>query len=104
MNDDLIAEIGIDERGSLYVVPERHDFPSIYRAAMEVDWDPARRRLFGPPPREWSYARWFAQILGAASDEYGAKLKLTPDTILSGVPAEIRAEIEAGEKGRNDGG
>lgn len=69
MQQDRIAEISVDREGRLCVRPESAQFPHIYREAMEVDWDPAARCLISPTPREWTYARWFQQILAAAGQQ-----------------------------------
>ncbi len=95
MPEDTIAEVGIDNVGRLYVRPSTISFDHIWRAAMEVNWDPSERRLFGSKPREWSYADWFGQMLAAAADEYGARLRLTSKTVWSNVPDPIRLEITA---------
>ena len=93
MREDTIAEVGIDGNGRLYVQPTSTSFDHIYRAAMEVGWDMSKRRLFSPKPREWTYLDWFKQIVAAATDEYGTRLRLTPDTVWSDVPPALRAEI-----------
>jgi hypothetical protein len=94
MAQENIAEVGIDEAGRLYVRPTSTSFDYIYRAAMEVNWDAATRRLFSPKPREWPYVDWFKQIMAAAADEYGTALRVTPHTGWTNVPADLRAEIE----------
>jgi len=66
MQREPIAEISIDQEGRLRVRPESTEFPFIYREAMEVTWDAASRSLCTPKPREWTYIRWFRQILDAA--------------------------------------
>lgn len=96
MTEETISEIGVDDDGRLFVRPSRSSFDHIHRAAMEVNWDPSKHRLFSPKPREWSHARWFAQILAAAADEYGVRLRLSADTEWTDVPDLARAEIEAG--------
>lgn len=95
MSEDTIAEVGIDDEGRLYVRPSAMSFEYIYRAAMEVNWDDAKRRLSSPKPREWSYVDWFKQIVSAALDEYGARLKLTAETVWSNVPAPLRDELQS---------
>ena len=95
MADDSIAEVGIDQTGSLYVRPSNLSFPYVYRAGMEVGWDAERGRLFSPKPREWSYLDWYRQILAAVAGEYGDHLMLSASTIWAGVPDALRAEIEA---------
>lgn len=94
MAQENIAEVGIDEVGRLYVRPTSTSFDYIYRAAMEVKWDAANRRLSSPKPREWTYLDWFKQIVAAAADEYGTALRVTPDTGWTDVPAELQDEIE----------
>lgn len=93
MTEDAISEVGISEEGGLYVRPSSATFEYIWRAAMEVHWDPHRRRLFGPTPREWTYVDWFKQIVAAAADEYGTQLRLTPETAWTNTPDAVRTEI-----------
>ncbi|HVZ53300.1 MAG TPA: hypothetical protein VG986_15145 [Pseudolabrys sp.] len=94
MSEDTIAEVGIDESGRLFLRPTSISFDFIYRAAMEVNWDGTKRRLFAPEPGEWDYIDWFKQIVAAAANEYGITLKITVETIWTNVPAPIKAEIE----------
>ena len=96
MTEDRIVSVEIDGDGKLCVTPATKDFALIYRAAMEVGWDPIRRCLISPQPREWSYSMWFRQILAAAADEYGVRLRLTPETIWTHIPDEVRLEMSAG--------
>lgn len=93
MKEEAVSEVGIDERGSLYLRPSNTSFEYIYRAGKEVHWDPERRLLHSPKPREWSYVRWFEQIIAAAVEEYGVRLMLTPSTVWSNVPTDLRAAI-----------
>jgi hypothetical protein len=89
-----ISEIGIDGDGRLYVVPHSHDFPFIYREAMEVQWAPEAKRLYAPVPREWSYARWFEQIINAASaQEY--TLAITMDTVWVNISDNLKVQMLA---------
>lgn len=70
-----IVEVAVDVNGRLSVcplLPPRVDFEHIYRAAMEVSWDPASKRLVTPPPREWGPADWFKQIVRAGDGDPGA--------------------------------
>jgi hypothetical protein len=95
MSDDTIAEVGIDEKGQLFVRPTSISFDFIYRAGTGVKWDGAKRQLFASKPRELNYVDWFKQILASAVNEYGTTLKLTTETIWTNVPAPIKKEIEA---------
>ena len=95
MTDDRIVEIGIRADGGLFVRPENSNFANIYRAGMEVSWDGENGRLFAPRPRDWTYARWFQQIVAAAAGEYHIALHLTETTTWTGVPDSIRDEINA---------
>jgi hypothetical protein len=92
MDKDSISEIRIDDQGRLCVAPESASFPYIYREAMEVQWDVGEGFLYSPLPREWSYARWFSQILEAARMQ-GVELSVTEHTKWHGLPAESRQEI-----------
>ena len=71
MKTDLIDEVGIDQKGRLYVRPRDCTFPFIYREGMEVNWDADNGHLYGPPPRTWDYIRWYRQIISAASRSGG---------------------------------
>lgn len=95
MTEDRIVSVEIDGEGRLCVTPQNEDFASIYRAAMEVGWDPVRRCLVSPVPREWTYPMWFRQILAAAADEYGVRLTLMPETIWRNVSTSERLEMSA---------
>lgn len=94
MRSDLIEAVGFTEAGGLYVKPSTAEFPFIYREAMEVGWDDAARRLYGPHPREWTFPMWFQQIRSAAREQ-GVDLRLSPHTRWPGVPDELRAKIAA---------
>ena len=94
-----IAEVGIDQGGKLYVRPSGHAFPYIYRAAMEVGWDPSRGVLFAPKPREWPYLDWFRQIVAAAASEYGVRLRIDATTVWTDIPDPLRTQIETGQAG-----
>src|ERR1700754_97381 len=98
MITDEIAEISIDGDGRLLVRPQVQTFPDVYRAGMEVGWDPRSGTLFSPTPRERSYPRWFQQILGAAAGEFGVSLIITSRTKWAKVSETLRAEIEAQQK------
>ena len=93
MDVDTIAEVGIDGDMRLFVRPATARFPYIYREAMEVHWDAARSRLHSPKPREWTYLRWFQQIVAAAAEQ-STDLRLAPSTAWTNVPEDLRAEIE----------
>jgi len=95
MREDRIVSVEIDGEGRLCVTPQNEDFASIYLAAMEVGWDPVRRCLVSPVPREWTYPMWFRQILAAAADEYGVRLTLMPETIWRNVSTSERLEMSA---------
>lgn len=94
MTKDQITDVEIDSEGRLRIRPLKEDLPHIWRAAMEVYWDPATRTLYSPKPREWTYVMWFQQLVDAAADEYGVYLALSANTRWSNVTAELRSEIE----------
>jgi hypothetical protein len=96
LETDAIAQVMMDAERRVLVRPAAGDFEQVYRAAMEVYWDRSSGRLSHPQtPRGWTPAQWFQQIVAAVADEYGVRLKVTNETVWVGVPAEVRAEIEA---------
>lgn len=92
MRSDTIARIEIDADGRLHVVPSTATFPYVWREAMEVNWDPERRSLYAPPPREWSRRRWFRHVLDAAHAQ-GVTLHLSEETEWVGVAADVKAAL-----------
>lgn len=95
MERDAISEIGIDDKGRLYVAPETKTFPYIYREAMEVHWNETRRYLFAPPPPRAQLAMpiwWFQRILAAAREQ-ACELYFSSETKWHNVPVELKDEI-----------
>lgn len=104
MRQDTIARIEIDPSGRLHVSPLAERFPYIYREAMEVHWDARQSSLYSPPPRKWSYTRWFRQIEAAARRQ-GCELRLVDGTEWKNVGEEVRSEFERltdGEEARDE--
>jgi hypothetical protein len=89
-----ISEVWIDDDGHLHVVPMTAAFPHIYREAMEVRWKPETRSLTSPVPGEWSYERWFQQIVGAAFEQ-GYQLFVTADTRWANIDPSQKAQMTA---------
>lgn len=48
-----------------------------------------------PRPGEWSYQKWFRQIVAAVASEYRIQLVLRPDTIWVNVGDGMRSEMTA---------
>ncbi len=94
MVTDQITDVEIDAEGRLRIRLAKQDLSQIWRAAAEIGWDPETRALYGPKPREWSYAKWFQHLVAAACDEYGVTLRLSPETRWLNVPLDIRNAIE----------
>ena len=92
MDRDRIAEVGIDRRGSLWVRPTTKHFPMVYREAMEVSWDSKEFRLITPSRPEWSYVRWFVQILAAAR-EGNIDLFIDEETRWQNIDPELRRSL-----------
>ena len=92
MDRDAIDVIEIDDAGQLHVVPTSRSFPFIYREAMEVQWDTSRSSLHSPAPRDWSYARWFQQILAAAREQ-DCELYPVANTRWVNVGPGVKAEL-----------
>lgn len=89
-----VAEVRVDERRRLCVMPSHGDYPDVRRAALEVRWDPAGRFFYSPAPRDWSYPRWFDQIATAVRREYGTRLTLTEHTRWVNVSETARRAME----------
>ena len=94
MKQDSIAEIGIDSTERLYVKPCNAAFPYISRESMEVHWDHERLLLHSPKPREWSYAKWFQQIVASAREQ-SCQLVMTQDTTWVNMLPSLRLAILA---------
>ena len=93
-----ISQVEIDGDGQLHVVPADRSFAYIYREGMEVQWDAARTSLHSPKPREWSYARWFKQILAAARAQ-DCQLELSSNTRWLNIDAGLKEQfIQAGNE------
>ena len=95
MERDAISEIGIDDKGRLYVAPETKTFPYIYREAMEIHWDATGRYLFAPPPPRAQLATpiwWFQRILAAAREQ-SCELRFSSETKWHNIPDELKDEI-----------
>jgi hypothetical protein len=92
---EMIDAVGIDDNGSLWVKPASSNFRFIYRTATEVHWDEGRRCLCTPKPRDWSYARWFSQIITAVREEYRTELRIAPTTAWLNVDSALQQEFLA---------
>ena len=92
MEHDEIIEIGIDSDGRLYLVPSSKEFPFIYREAKEVSWHPEQKRLYSPKPTEWSYARWYTQILNAVKEQF-CILSISKNVKWVSIPESLKLEI-----------
>lgn len=95
-----IEEIGLDDQGYLFVRPlaaTADEFAYIWRAAMGIRWNTRRRVLHGYEPARWVAIDLYRQIIAAVGGEYGVQLQVTPRTVWSGIPADMRKLIEAGD-------
>jgi hypothetical protein len=95
MKADDIALIEIDASGRLCVSPQSASYPFIYRAAMEIHWDPHSKFLYSPSPREWPYTRWLRRIREAVKGEYGVTLAITPQTQWRNIDEALILELTA---------
>ena len=91
---DEIREIRISASGGLIVTPQGAEFPYIYREAKGVKWDPEKRALVAPKPKEWRHEDWFRRIVAAAR-ERGTQLLISPSTQWANVTAELKAAAAA---------
>lgn len=95
MERDSISEIGIDDKGRLYVMPETKMFPYIYREAMEIHWDENGKYLFSPssPRAELESPIWWFQRILAAAREQACELSISPKTKWHNIPVELEEKI-----------
>jgi hypothetical protein len=93
MTKEKIIEVGIDEKGRLYIKPETKTFEFIWRDASEVGWDDKEKVLYSPKPKEWTYYDWYRQIIMGTNGEYGCQLVLTDKTQWTNIPSELKNQI-----------
>ncbi|MCL2796687.1 MAG: hypothetical protein FWD58_01340 [Firmicutes bacterium] len=91
----LIEKIVLDERGILYIMPQKGSLEKIYRSATGVRWDSATASLCSERPIDnvWGVLQWYAQMLAAVRDEYGLLLKAYKDTIFENIGDGVQAAI-----------
>lgn len=65
---------------------------AIYANVLEFDESGERRSLHSPRPREWSYCRWFQQILASAREQ-GVSLYFVANTEWINVEPSVRADL-----------
>lgn len=92
MEKDEILQIGIDKNERLFIIPKTKSFPYVYREGMEVHWNNKGKLLYSPKPKEWSYAKWYAQILKAAKEQ-SCVLLITENTQWVNIQKELKNEI-----------
>jgi Integron Cassette Protein Hfx_Cass5 len=59
MKSDAIVAVELDGECKLHLFPATQEFPYMHLEGIEVHWDERRNSLYGPRPRQWSYAQWF---------------------------------------------
>ena len=91
LQDEAIVEVGIAE-GRLYVRPSSTSFDYIYRAGKGIYWDAAAGRL-GQKVKDEDHSECFDRIIEAAAGECGVRLVITPATVWTSVPDQLRAAI-----------
>ena len=93
-----IIELRVDDLALLRVIPDlplSADYASIYRDASSVRWDEDSRSLYTLPVKDWTSIDCYKQILSAVANEYGDQLVLTPNTLLTRIPADVENEIRS---------
>jgi len=88
---EAIVEVGIAE-GRLYVRPSSTSFDYIYRAGKGIYWNAAAGRL-GQTVKDEDHRECFDRIIEAAAGECGVHLVITPATVWTNVPDELRDAI-----------
>jgi hypothetical protein len=59
---------------------------------------------YSPPPKEWSYLRWFQQIVAAVKGEYGRTLVITAATRWQNIDDSLNMTISSGAGEQNHEG
>lgn len=92
-DQDEIIEIGIDDKGRLFLKPKNESFSLIYRSASEIHWDNTGRFLYTPKPREWDYYDWYRHLTDVINTECNCKLFLTRRTTWTNIPKDLKTQI-----------
>lgn len=95
---EQIKEIGIDNSDRLYIVPAKQNFSMIWRSAAEVHWNPDKKCLYSPKPREWSYYKWYCHIISMVKIDYSCKLYVSENTIWTNIPQSLKDQIQGEDK------
>jgi hypothetical protein len=93
-----IDEIGVDARHELFVRPALaapQDFRFIWRDASGIRWDPDLRALRAAEPNRWELFALFKQMVAAVRNEYRTTLTVTPHTVWSNVPMDLKTAVES---------
>lgn len=92
MDKNPILKIAILSDGRLGVFPEKKDgsFQHVYREAAGVYWDAELLCFKSTEIKEWSYGKWYQQILKVVASGLGILLLMTPETEI-----ESREEFES---------
>jgi hypothetical protein len=94
METDQIKRIEIDEDGRLHIYPLKSKFPMIYRTATEVHWNPERKSLYSPTPREWTYFEWYKHIVNVVEEGGLYSFQITEVTQWINIPDDLKNEIK----------
>lgn len=96
MRKVTIAEVSLDETSRIHITPQvspSENYIYIWRAAMSVRWDEARRSLYAIAS-DLDQLASYKQILKAVKDECGDELTLSEDTKWSNIPDALKSEIQ----------
>jgi hypothetical protein len=96
MQEELIAEVIMDESGRLLLKPATKLFDTLHMTgAWGFRWDGPTSSIAIPLPREWSYRDWFKHVVTIIGQEYDVHLTVGPQTKWVSVPEAVRAEIQS---------
>lgn len=90
-----VAELRIDQRGRLLVIPVDFDprRPFIYRAASSVRWEESSNAFVAAAPEKWEYGALLSHTFHEVQGELGETLRVTARTRWTNVSRELELEL-----------
>lgn len=96
MEREIVNTVEAKESGELILILQSGGKPFhqyIYREGVQVCWDDEKKGFQSAvPPREWSYADWFAHTV-ATVEALDIELVLSPSATWINVPEDIKNEL-----------
>ncbi|OUS12939.1 hypothetical protein A9Q89_04560 [Gammaproteobacteria bacterium 53_120_T64] len=93
---EIISKVEILPTKELALILESEGKPSyqhVYRAAAGVYWDNEIYGFKSTEPKDFSYPKWFQQIIEVVKSEMGIQLQLANTVSWVNVPEEVKNAI-----------